>query len=431
MSFNLIWKVFLIWLVLHFFLHTFITFFIGLELSIIWLWKEFIVIWLFLALLYFILKHKDISFISRDKTIFYLEITFLLLILYTFFINYFVINSSLTEYIYAFRYDFAWYLIFFIVYRLSYFIKPWEYLLKFYWKIIKVILILAILWYMIIFAKPWWLQLFGYDNTIFEWEVWASPPAAYYTQYNQWFVRNQFVFERPINYWFFLVAFFPLFYVLYLRKRSFKKTWFWWWVYGFNVMSTFSRAAWWAWFVELIILAMIDYRKNIKRFLKYILLPISIIIAWFVYFAYDHVVWRQRSNTGHIQEVLIWWDMFTNSPIIWKWAWYVWPASFWWDGIEFNTENQFLQIAVEFGIIWFLLWFAIYLFFVLYWFYAWYKADKKEKENKYLIYLLAFSIWMLWLSIQWMVLHSFVDNMIVFPFMFLFAIVIYLYRNKK
>jgi hypothetical protein len=46
-----------------------------------------------------------------------------------------------------------------------------------------------------------------------------APPAAYYSQYNQGYVRNQFLFERPISRGFFLVAFWPLFFALAIKKR--------------------------------------------------------------------------------------------------------------------------------------------------------------------------------------------------------------------
>ncbi|MBS8122561.1 O-antigen ligase family protein [Candidatus Vampirococcus lugosii] len=430
-NFNFWAKFLLIGLVIHFFLHTYITFFWNLEINIIWLWKEILIIGFFLYLFYLIFKNKEIKFWWKDKTIFILEMLFAILVIFTFVVNTFFIDNSLSEYIMAFRYDFLAYLIFFTIYRVSYFIKPSDYLLKYYGIIIKRIILFGVLWYIIIFLKPGFLKFAGYNKNIFEGEVGSAPPAAYYTQLNQGIVRNQFLFERPINYGFFLIAFFPLFYMLYLRKKAIKKTWFWWIVYGFNILTTFSRAAWGAFVFEILILTIIDYRKNMKYFMKYILFPILFIFSIFIYFAYDHIIGRQRSNTGHINEVIKGIDMFISAPIIGKGAGYVGPASFWEGGIEFNPENQFLQIAIEFGSIGFLMWFGIYLFFVFYGLYYLFKSNKKEKNNKYILYVLAFSIGLIGLSIQGMVLHSFVDRMIIYPFMFLFAIAIYLHRYKN
>lgn len=434
LSFNFWAKIFLVGLVVHFFAQNFFTYSLGLDLWVFWLWKEFIILWFIWSLVYFVFKNNYLWKFVEDRMMFSLEVVFVSLVVVTFLINYFLIWTSIWEYVMAFRYDFLWFLIFFVVYRLCGFLNKEKLypIILFYWLVVKVVLIFSLFWYFVILTVPGGLGLFGYDNNIFEWEVWQAPPAAYYTQYNQWLVRNQSLFERPISYWFFLVAFFPLFYVLYLRKKSFFKTWFWWIVYWLNIMSTFSRAAWWAWLIQLIILSLIDYRKNIKKFLKYILLPVVLFFGAIVYFAYDHVVDRQRSNTWHIQEVLIWWDMFTDKPIFWQWAWYVWPASHWWDWQEFNTENQFLQIMVEFWIVGFLPWFLIYMFFVLVGFYYFFKTKEKDRKNdKYLFVLLAFSVGILWLSVQGMVLHSFVDNMIVYPFMFLFALALFLYLKRS
>ncbi len=432
-SFNLWAKIFLLWLVLHFFLQNLITYAIWIDLGIFWLWKEIIIVFFFFLLLFLLFKTKEIKKIHKDKLIFTLELVFVFLVFLTFLVNFFFIWTSLKEYIMAFRYDLLAYLIFFIIYHLLFFVKQ-EYidkLVKFYWYLIKWLLIFALLWYFVLMIMPGWLSLFWYNDIIYDWEFLQAPPAAYYTQYNQWIVRNQALFERPISYWFFLVAFFPLFYMLFLRKRSFSRTWFWWWVYLLNIISTFSRAAWWAWFFEVLLLTLIDYRKNLKRFLKYILLPLVLVFSFIIYFWYNHVIDRQRSNTWHIQEFVKWWNMFTEAPLFGKWAAYVGPASHWWDWIAFNPENQFLQILIEFWIVWFLLWFFLYLFFVFVGFYYFYNTKEKDrKNNPYLYWLLAFSVGLIWLSIQWMVLHSFVDNMIVYPFMFLFALVFYLYHKK-
>ncbi|MDR2415239.1 MAG: hypothetical protein LBD75_01110 [Candidatus Peribacteria bacterium] len=44
------------------------------------------------------------------------------------------------------------------------------------------------------------LKFFGYDHFTFEGTIGARPPAAYYTLINKGFVRNQFLFERPISF---------------------------------------------------------------------------------------------------------------------------------------------------------------------------------------------------------------------------------------
>jgi hypothetical protein len=67
------------------------------------------------------------------------------------------------------------------------------------------------------------LKFVGYDWHAYEGTLGSRPPAAYYTLINQGFVRNQFLFERPISFGFRLIAFFPFFALGFLRKKSIKK----------------------------------------------------------------------------------------------------------------------------------------------------------------------------------------------------------------
>ncbi len=426
-------KVFLVGMIFHFFLQTFITFGVWLEFTILRLWKEILILLLAFFLAYqFKLYLQDIV---KDKIILFLELTFITWVVLTFIINFFVLWTSLSDYVMAFRYDFLWFVIFFLFYHLWNFLEDQqiENILFFFWKTIKVLLVIAFFWYMLIMVKPWALWPLGYDNKIFEWEVWKAPPAVYYTQQNQGFPRNQVLFERPINYWFFLVFFFPMFYVLFLRRRAVSKTWLWWVLYVFSIISTFSRAAWWAWFFQLLVILLLEYGRNIRKKLVYLVLPILLVFSVFVYVGYDQVVQRQWSDTWHFQKVQESWQMFTQAPVLWSQAGYVWPVSHRWDWIEFNPENQFLLILVQYWIVWFIFWFVIYLFLCLIGFYYYfYKFDKKQRKDFWPWLLLAMSLGMVWLSIEWMVLHGFVDRMVVYPSMTIFGLVyFFVHKNYK
>jgi|GEM_PF-4845826 len=58
--------------------------------------------------------------------------------------------------------------------------------------------------------------------------------------------------------------------------------------------------------------------------------------------------------------------------------------------------------------------------------------QKKSKQNRFYGYIiLAFSLGLLGLSIEGLVLHSFVDRMIVYPFMALFGIAFAVYYKNK
>lgn len=339
---------------------------------------------------------------------------------------------SIMDFIKAWKYDTIWYMIFIAIYYIAPVVSDawWEKFIKRFLQGIKRLLILALFRYIALLLKPWVLKLFWYSTLSVEWQIWESPPAVYWTREFEWFPRNQFLFERPISRWFFLVALFPLFFTQFLQKRSLKKTRLRWGLYWLNVILTYSRAAWWSRVIELIILWAITYRKQMKFFLKKFFLPMLVILLAITRVAKDQIIHREFSNTGHIQLFLQWLWYFKDHRITGMWAASVGPWSHraWW--LNFNPENQFLQIAIEFWSIWFILRMIWYLFLH----YIGRDAFRKNMQQKIFTQrtyrLIAFSIWMLGLSISWMVLHSFTDRMIVYPFMLLGWIIYYLYRQE-
>ncbi|MEI7477431.1 MAG: O-antigen ligase family protein [bacterium] len=145
-----------------------------------------------------------------------------------------------------------------------------------------------------------------------------------------------------------MTAFFPLFFVQFLQRKSLKKTWLRWLLFGGNIILTFSRAAWLSWILELMILGFISYRKQISFFAKKVLLPTIIIFAGIAWVAKDQVINRQFSNTGHIQLLKQGRTYFAQHWITGMGAGSIGPASHWIGGLNFNPENQYLQIAIEF-----------------------------------------------------------------------------------
>jgi O-antigen ligase len=133
-----------------------------------------------------------------------------------------------------------------------------------------------------------------------------------------------------------------------------------------------------------------------------------------------------------------------DRPIWWQGAGTAWPASYQVTGITaYNPENQYLQIWIEYGVLWFMgrLFLYWYLHRIAYKSYeedlSWGMKEKKtdskitKKRKLYGTIVFAFGVGILWLSIEWLVLHSFVDRMIVYPFMALFAIAYGLYIKEK
>lgn len=429
-------QIFLLGLIVHFFIYNIVTYVVGASwpiMEVLWLWKEIFTIGFFGILVFYLLKYKEFSIFKHDKQLWWLQWTFLTLLVVTFI---FTIAKGLDVglFVKAFKYDFIGYFIFFVSYYLYRYIPQWstEKLTKWYILIIQWLLVFALIWRFILLIKPGTFKIFGYTTTTIEGKVGEQPPAVYRTGEHQWYPRNQFLFERPISRGFFLVAFFPLFYILVLQRKSLRKTRFWRWVFALNIILTFSRAARWAWIIELIILGIASYRKNIKKYALKVLLPMIIVLAAIAFIGRSQIIDRSFSNTGHVQLFLQGREMFTDSPIIGEWAGYVGPASHWDGGLAFNPENQYLQILIEFGIIGFALWMVIYLFlnwvgirdFIKLW-----KSKDKQLPMHYQM-IMAMSVGMIGLSICGVVLHSFTDRMIVYPMMMMFGLIL-AYHNDK
>lgn len=435
-------KVFLGVLLLQFFLQTFVTFRIwrnGTFWSLIWMRKEFLIIALTIFVIRFFAKHIEKEKIKKMWEDFPLKrfvIVFCLTILVAFVISLF--NSSISNFVLSIRYSMFGYFIFILFYVISYlfFNLKSEKIAERYSKIIKRVLCGALIRWGIIRLCPAFIELFGYNQWNYEWKVWEQPPVAYYTQYKDGFVRNQFLFERPISLWFFLVAFRPLFFMLVLYKKWTKKRLLRWWLYWIILLSTFSRAAWWAWFVQTVILFFALYRKQNKKLFLSFLIPIICLLGVVTYYWRDQIIYRDYSNTGHIKELVVAVNKIKEKPFLGQWAASAGPASHHleeWQ--EYNPENQYLQIWLEYWLIAFIGRMALYLYMNFVGFKALKKdfmdeTSSKEMKNLSLI-IFAFSLWMIWLSIEWLVLHSFVDRMIVYPFTALFGIYLATYYRAK
>jgi hypothetical protein len=180
----------------------------------------------------------------------------------------------------------------------------------------------------------------------------------------------------------------------------------------------------------------LQFKKKFRKIWLYSFLPLLLIFGVVTYIGKDQIISRQFSNTWHVRRILTAFNDILKKPIWGQWAWSVWPASYqiknWSD---YNPENQFMQIWIEYWIFGFL-W---RMFLYLYLHRIGYKAyqDEHEKKQKiikktrfYWTMVFAFSLWLFWLSIEWMVLHSFVDRMIVYPFMALFGLCFAIYQKS-
>lgn len=456
----LVCKIFCIGLLLQFFLNTFVTYELWLTGPVwttIWLWKEIIIVGLTGLILFMTLRYKNIREQIIKMPIWWFILLFFITLWIILWISLFITHVGIGNYIISIRYALIGFFIFAVFFALS---RTWfsdnEFkIIPWYNKVIKRVLRLSLAWRCLLRLMPNALKFFWYNQFGIEWTMGKAPPAVYHTDYNKWYVRNQFLFERPIWFWFFLIAFWPLFflYTLYGKKKS---TILWYgFLYGLMVLSTFSRAALWVWLLQTGLLLFLTYRKYLWKWFVFVPWILLLTLLWV--FVYKKVSVRIYSDVGHmrlLQEGVI---IAKNNFMFWWWAWYAGPAShqicyentnaictqikeintkYQIPTVGYNPENQYLQILIEYGIVWFLWWLILYVYLHLIGLKAYLLVTKKDahhskKEKMYAYMLFGFSLWLLGLSIEWLVLHSFVDRMIVYPFMALFGIVYALYRKER
>lgn len=422
-------KIFFIGLFLQFFLHTFFTFQLGLDggvRSAIRLWKEWIIAGLVVFLLRILIKNKRFSvFLHKFPLKKFLFITIVIAVIITIIAAIFN-NTSIAVSLLSLRYTFIWFFIFCIFFAIGrlFFQSQDINFSKWYIRVIKTMLIWWMIRRFIIWLVPALLEFAWYNKFNFEWDVGVAPPVAYYTQMNEGLVRNQFLFERPISRGFFLVAFWPLFFSMAIKNKNNKDIILWGGLYGLNVFSTFSRAAWIAWIVLTAILVLVQFKKQSRKLIFYLFAPLLLLFAWATYFGSSQIINREYSNTGHLEHVLTAIEKIKEKPLFGQWPGTAWPLSHHLEWIkEYNPENQFLQVWIEYGVFWFIWWMGLYFWMMFRWVSAYKKftnkkSTKVQKQHARIIF--AFGLGMLGLTIEGMFLHSFVDRMIVYPFMALF-----------
>lgn len=343
-------------------------------------------------------------------------IIFLITIIRVGITHFFFLNQPVATFILGLKYDFLGFLLVLLGYLMAITLKKdiIASILKGYMRFLKYVLLGAIVRYFIILIKPGTLKFFWYNNYIYEGQAGGEAPAAYYTHINQGIPRNQFLFERPTTRGFFLTAMWPLFYMRYLANQPISYTRWRRAIYGINILLTFSRAARWARFLEIWLLWFFLHKEQRKSYLKKFLLPMMVIalVVWGLWF--KQIIARGYSNRGHITMIKQGVELFLQHPWIGLGLASVGPGSHWIGWLAFNPENQFLQILIELWIIGFVGWMLLFVWM------NWVWLQPVVTSRK----LLALSIAMLGLSISGLVLHSFVDRMVVYPFCLLFGIIL-------
>lgn len=457
---NILIKIFLIGLLLQFLLQTFVTYKLGFDgaaRNLVWLRKELLIL-VFFAIIVYLLRKKSReiwipalrSWIKSQKAFRFLTY-FVILCVITFVLALLVQRVGIGTYVLTVKYDILGFLIFVLGMFLAILLPIATRRNRRYNELLKRVVYGAFAWRAAIAFLPSLLKLFGYSRDSFEGTLSGNPPAVYYTEINQGHARNQFLFERPISLWFFLIAVWPLFALLYLRKLSIKDKLGRTFAFGALVFSTYSRAAMAVRVLQSGLLLLLLYPKHAKKLLLYVALPgvLAFIVA---FFTLKSVFFRAHSNTWHLKLLVEWVELAMTKPLSWRGAGYSGPASHQLclqaqdnprcDQIHkintkysmqtpgYNPENQYVQIFMEYGLLGLIPWmlcFGRLLRVTLSQAYQYVLEVKKGKKSdpKTLTKLLtAIAFWLgLWgLAIEGLVLHSFVDRMIVYPFMLLFGL---------
>ena len=246
----LLCEIFVIGLMLQFFLQTFVTYKLWWDWkfwTLFWMWKEFILLIFVIVLVWYVISHlkgwitaiknrKHVEKVSwkllwqevKTKFITQFVLIFLVTLVIFFLLAVIIQRVWLSTFVLSFKYDLIGFFIFWIglCLALAFFNEEDKELLELYRKIISWSLWLALFRWFIIWLMPTTLKHLGFDPNVFEWTVWHNPPAAYYTKITSFaadsHVRNTYLFERPTSFWFWLIAFFPLFLLWYLRNKRLK-----------------------------------------------------------------------------------------------------------------------------------------------------------------------------------------------------------------
>jgi len=219
--FTLLFKTLIIWLLLHFVFYNIITFSFwwdGTIWNIVRLRKEILLVILFWSIVRVWYKDWWIVHIWKQlRTNTYIRFFTLWLIAFTalwIYMTIYIHELPLSSFFLAFKYDILFLLIFLIGYHAqTYILKHKNHekpeltsqisndtytdadlpkIISRFGIVIKILLWWAILRYMVIAIKPWTMKLLWYNNYSYEGNIWEPAPAAYYTDINQWYTRNQF-----------------------------------------------------------------------------------------------------------------------------------------------------------------------------------------------------------------------------------------------
>jgi hypothetical protein len=196
-------------------------------------------------------------------------------------------------------------------------------------------------------------------------------------------------------------------------------------------------------FWEIILLLILTFFQK-KYLFKKLLLRFWVIFIWLAwtitfffikekeYHLFEKIVVRKGSTEGHIEWTAQWLKKIIEKPW-WLGFWSSWPMAYTKNNNKIPDEkwkvpeNWFIQIFIETWIIWG----SIYCFLILYLMFSIIKLQKlklkyNKKDNLSYLQKISFSIliWLIWLCVEWLLLHSFEDFSVSLPLFILFGMII-------
>lgn len=225
-----------------------------------------------------------------------------------------------------------------------------------------------------------------------------APPIYYLTNVDG-FVRLSWLFSGPNNYWFWLVGVLSIF--AWSRElgvwKSSKYDIFGKIIYIASSILNLGRSIWIGMITQIIIYLK---KNNIISKYKKTFYGLSILAIWALGYMTYH---KWDSTIKHFESTIHGISKFLNNP------WWYWLGSSG-PGIYYNgfilPENYYLQIMIDFGIIWLILIMAFWVYIFWYSKNIWFTSTTSHRLNY--MYLAGF----VGMCIVGLVLHVFEDSMV-------------------
>ena len=432
---------FFFWMIWQFLAHTVVMY--GLQLpesfEFIRLWKEVIIWILWIWSMYIFRTHKE----YKDKILQNKNILLIISIIIGSFVisllNSIIIHDqSIVTFLVSAKFNYIPLIILSCGLLVSQIITSEQYkkIITIIITTIKYVLIFSIIWYAILHTIPNILDRIGFaqPGDSIERTTNTPPPSLYLTEFYSWYVRNQWPFWWPLSLGFYLIWLWPLFFAKVLYKKKLSDTRWRRLLYISMVVSTYSRAAWWMFFVSCVLIGLIIYRKYTKYIIWIWMLSVILLFVYLKSWGTSEMFVRTRSDKWHLEYFQQGLNLVKQYWLRWLWASSVWP---WSNHVEwitkvFNPENQYMQIWLEYGLLWLLWRLFSYILIIKNSIIQWYHTRTTQRNyNSDDIIFMGIGISIVWLSIWGMVLHPFTDSSSMYPFMLFAGLVIGKYSFEK